>query len=142
MNDATSALPPVTAMRVPEIERLAFLPEFFGERHMLKGEARVFDWAGRLSRYNGGYWHFYRVSNGAFYMAPSALYTRLTIVGNGFNEVLTGDAAGIVFTLFALIHMAETVSATDRDRFIDLYWLLRDYVIEHVEHAKILAAID
>jgi hypothetical protein len=75
-------------------------------------------------------------------MAPSALYTRLTIAGNGVNEVVTGDAAGIVITLFALIHMAETVSPLDRDRFVDLYWLLRDYADEHGERATILAAID
>jgi hypothetical protein len=54
--DAFEAAAPITALPVSDSERLAFLPRFFGPKHVLIGETLVFDWMTRLSSdYRGGY---------------------------------------------------------------------------------------
>jgi hypothetical protein len=61
----------VTASLVTGEARPDFLPFYFGTRRMLRGEALVYGWMKRLCKsYDGGYWHFYTLSNGGFYMAP------------------------------------------------------------------------
>ncbi|WP_241199367.1 antirestriction protein [Ectopseudomonas oleovorans] len=65
---------PIVATRVAEADRLRFLPTYFGPSmlRMLRGEALVFGWMGRLcAAYHGGFWHFYTLSNGGFYMGGS-----------------------------------------------------------------------
>lgn len=63
-------LTPAVANLVAENNRLSFLPTFFGQHLMIRGEALVFGWLDRLSEdYNGGYWHFYTLTNGGFYLA-------------------------------------------------------------------------
>jgi hypothetical protein len=65
LNDNT----PITAARVPDEERMNTLPTHFG-RHLLNVENATYAWLRELSEeYSGGYWHFYELSNGGFYMA-------------------------------------------------------------------------
>ena len=53
---------PVTASLVAEAQRLDFLPTYFGPRLMMRGEALVYAWLRRLcERYNGAYWHYYKI---------------------------------------------------------------------------------
>jgi hypothetical protein len=70
----------IAAALVPDEERMEFLPSVFG-RLMMEGESRVYTWAEELSlAYQGGYWEFYRLSNGGFYMAPAGeKVSRLTL---------------------------------------------------------------
>jgi hypothetical protein len=103
MND-TQANQPVTASLVASNRRLTFLPTYFGPRLMMRGESLVYAWLRRLSEdYNGGFWNYYELSNGGFYLAPE-LTGRLCLEvdGNGYSGELSADAAGIVATLFAL----------------------------------------
>src|ERR1022692_1022899 len=99
----------ISATLVGEAERLNFLPRFFGERFMLLGENAVFDWMGKLSEdYNGGFWNFYTLSNGGFYMAPAGRdVMQISVDGNGFDGTLSADAAGIVATIFALDYVTH-----------------------------------
>jgi len=134
-------IPAVTASLVADSDRLSFLPNFFGQRLMLQGEGLVFAWMSKLSEnYNGGYWHFYTLSNGGFYMAPAFDEPmRISVEGNGFEGELSADAAGIVASLFVLCHLANL---TEEDRVIELYWGLRDYAATHQESNLIFRAID
>ncbi len=130
------------AHRVAEQDRLDFLPRYLTPRWMLRGESLVYAWLRRLSSdYQGGYWEFYELSNGGFYLAPALGQEtlRLSVEGNDFNETVSADAAGIIATLFALNHLAcETCS----ERIIGLYDALRDFALEHSESGSILRAID
>lgn len=49
----------------------------------------------RLSEdYNGGFWNFYTLTNGGFYMAPAGdKRMRLEVDGNGFSGEMSADAA-------------------------------------------------
>ena len=66
-------LPPkIEANLVPEDQRLSVLPHFFGFAQMLRAEALTFGYMAKLSiDYTGGYWHYYKLDNGGFYMAPA-----------------------------------------------------------------------
>lgn len=134
-------LAPVAASLVAEGDRLSFLPTFFGERVMLRGESLVYGWMRHLSEdYNGGFWHFYTLSNGGFYMAPATdKRMRLDVEGNGFSGEVSADAAGVVATMFALCQLA---AETQDDRIIDLYFLLRAFMKDHPERDLMFRAID
>ncbi len=132
---------PVTASLVEADARLNFLPAFFGPRLMIRGEAVVYGWLGALSKdYDGGYWNFYMLSNGGFFMAPAGSKLLCVVCeGNGFDGELSPDAVGIVATLFALCQLANE---SGEDHIIHLYHLLREYLHEHPEGGKIYGAID
>jgi uncharacterized protein YyaL (SSP411 family) len=141
----TQELPPVVANLVADSDRLSFLPTVFGPRLMIRGEALVFGWLDRLSEeYNGGYWHFYTLTNGGFYLAPSSdTSMRISVEGNGFDGEMSADAAGIIATFFALSQLTDEVQGTEAgDTLIDRYFFLRDFAAEHVEARLIFRAID
>ena len=144
MND-TQENQPVTASLVAANRRLTFLPSYFGARLMMRGEARVYAWLRRLCEgYSGGYWHYYTLTNGGFYMAPElSERLRLEVDGNGFSGEMSADAAGIVATLFALGQLAAEIEGTDAaDALIDRYHFLREFVDGHAEARAIYQAID
>jgi hypothetical protein len=136
----TQTLARITSSVVPDELRLNVLPRYLG-RHFLQGEALVYDWAGRLCHtYDGGFWNFFTLSNGGFYMAPANLgrvHVRWHL--NGYNDSMGADAFGIVVTLFALCHLAEK---TRDDAIINRYHELRTFATQHVEAANILRVID
>lgn len=132
----------IQSVLVGDEQRLDFLPEFFGANLMLVGESYVYNFMGWLSTadYKGGYWNFYKLTNGGFYLAPHmSKKLRLSWAGNGYEGVVSADAAGVIATLFALGLLAERYSD---ERLVDLYHHLRDYVAFHPESSEIYAAID
>jgi hypothetical protein len=136
----TQTLARITSSVVPDELRLNVLPRYLG-RHFLQGETLVYDWAGRLCHtYDGGFWNFFTLSNGGFYMAPANLgrvHVRWHL--NGYNDSMGADAFGIVVTLFALCHLAEK---TRDDSIINRYHELRTFATQHVVAANILRVID
>ena len=135
----------VTASLVAEDDRLEFLPKHFGIRRMLQGEALVFGWMDALSKtYGGGYWNFYTLSNGGFYMAPDRKDAmRIDVVGNDFSGDVSADAAGVIATLFALRQMAHDLRGTeDGNTAGESYRRLLDFVGAHPEAGAIYRAID
>ncbi len=133
----------VTATRVKERKRTFFLFDLCnGEVEALHFEHLVYAWMGKLSAYTGGYWHFYKLSNGGGYMALAQEDTVTINSTNGFSFEMSPDAAGIVVTLFAMSHASETFQGEARDRMVDQYHNLLDYIEFHPEAAKIYGAID
>lgn len=131
----------ITASIVPEDERMDFLPTHFGKDFM-KGENLVYAYADRLIEdYKGAYWIFYKLSNGSFFLAPRAETLKISHADNYFEGTLSGEAAGIVVTLFAMNHLMS-ISKHDVDALVDAYYALKDYGCEHPEASLILSAID
>jgi hypothetical protein len=129
----------ITAARVPDAERLDTLPRHFG-RYLVAMEDAVYSWLRELSEdYSGGYWHFYELSNGGFYMAPECESLRIRVAGNGLEGLMSGDAAGITACLFALSHLSFRIP---NDTFSHHYHELREFAIQHPEAAAIVAATD
>lgn len=136
----------IEASRVTERDRLSFLPRHFGKL-MMKFESSVYLWIRRLSTdYTGGYWNFYELSNGGFYMAPSGDKQFQFDSPNYAQEEVSADAAGVIATMFALNAIingiAYEVESDLSEDFIKVYYLLRDFAAEHAENRKIFAIID
>lgn len=130
----------ITATKVADEDRLNFWLRHVGMAKMLAFERHVYCWMRRLcSHYDGGYWNFYDLSNGGFYIAPADEKKMwLTWPGNYFNDEMSADAAGIVVTLYALNDFAEQISPAFGEKHRQLY----DYIESHPEAQAIYAAID
>ena len=61
----------VTRELVPEARRMSVTGKYFGLHFPLQIEPMVYGITERMATdYKGGYWDFYTLSNGGFYMAP------------------------------------------------------------------------
>ncbi|WP_250532451.1 antirestriction protein [Caballeronia sp. ATUFL_F1_KS39] len=135
---------PITATLVPESRRFTFMPEAFTARMMMRAEGLTFHQASMLSRqYSGGYWEFYTLSNGGFYLAPTRPEQfAVRIDGNGYEGIVSADAFGIIVTLFVYGALVFIDDDTLREKYSDHYHQLRAFAVEHAEREAILSAID
>lgn len=137
---------PVAARMLEDTERMAALPRHFG-RQGLRVEQSVYGVMDRLTKeYRGGYWEYYELSNGGFYMAPKTdeEFT-FSVAGNGYEGRMSADAAGITACLFVLSSLAFTlnsVNPTACEKVAEHYHLLLDFASTHAEAKKIFSAID
>lgn len=138
---------PITCQLVPEFDRMAVVDKLFGLSYVLKLEPTVFQFADQLAAdYNGGYWNFYTLSNGGFYMAPRSDAIFTVVCDNGFDGKLSADALGVVSCLYAFSNLSFgdglTSNSTFAEACADHYHLLREYMFWHAEVRNILRAID
>ncbi len=133
----------IVATLVPGEGRLKFLPRHFGT-HMLTVENSLYAQFAKLCpTYTGGYWHFYELSNGGCYLAPSREQYRLVHGGNFFDATMSGDAAGIIVSLFTFSHVSFMLEDDPLGpRIADYFHLLRDYAANHSDAGLIYRAID
>jgi len=137
----------ITRVSIAEDQRMRLMPQLFPVRigglpGFIWGEARLYNFAKRLSAdYSGGYWLFYRLSNGGLYAAPDldAATVAVKWADNYFDGAMTPDAFGVVTTLYAL---SAACCVTPTDTLADRYHALRDYAAEHEEARQIFRAID
>lgn len=98
--------------------------------------------AGRLSPdYSGGYWEFYVLGNGGFYMAPESNASFKVNADNGFSGVLSGDALGITACLYAYSQLSFVHGVFAAACARQYHWL-RGYMLAHAEARAVLGAID
>lgn len=133
----------IIATLVQDKDRLAFLPRHFGT-HMLTVERFIYSqFANLCSSYRGGYWHYYDISNGGCYLAPSDETYSLVHGGNYFDATVSGDAAGIIVSLFSFSHLSFILEEDPLGhRIADYFHLLRDFASTHPEAELIYRAID
>ena len=97
----------ITAELVPEALRMDATDGLFGMHFPLKLEPAIYKFAEYLSsEYNGGYWHFYTLSNGGFYMAPDDGQPFHVSSENGWEGQLSADALGMTACLYAYSHLS------------------------------------
>ena len=133
----------IVATLVPEEERLDFLPRHFGT-HMLTVEHALYaQFADLCPTYRGGYWHFYELSNGGCYLAPRRETYALVQSGHFFEATVSGDAAGIIVSLFTFSHVSFLLEDDPLGpQIADSFHLLRDFAADHLEAGLISRAID
>lgn len=132
----------VTRELVPEDRRLGIAEKYFGVHFPLKLEPVIYGITERMAEnYSGGYWNFYLLSNGGFYMAPSTDDTFNVCCDNQYRGSLSADALGITACLYAYSHLSFS-----NGRFARVcachYHRLREYMFEHPEVRAILGATD
>ena len=132
----------VTAYLVPDNERLSITADLFGFFFPMKLEPVIYHFAGTLAEaYNGGYWAFYRLSNGGFYMAPEQDEPFGVQSINGFTGSLSAEALGITACLYAYSHLSFGAGPF-AESCAEHYHRLLDYACEHPEAGVILRVID
>lgn len=94
----------ITATRVLDEDWLNTVTRHFGG-YQLSVEEAVHGWLQEISQDYAGPWHTYELSNGGLYMAPALESAQIRVGSNGYRGHLTGDAAGVLVSLFALNHL-------------------------------------
>ena len=141
MNTQASPLP-VTRELVPEDQRLVVAEQLFGMAFPLQLEPVVYGITDRMAEeYTGGYWHFWTLSNGGFYMAPAEDRLFHVKCQNMYEGDLSGDALGITACLYAYSNLSFSLSDIARE-YATHQHLLREYMLGHPEVREILGAID
>jgi hypothetical protein len=143
MNDSIEETNAVTRSLIPEDQRLSHTAKLFGAHFPLVIEPVVYGITDRMAEaYHGGYWHFYSLDNGGFYMAPDDDQVFQVSCDNYWTGELSADALGIAASLYAYSHCSFSKDETFGRLMADHYHRLRAYMFEHDEVASILRAID
>ncbi len=132
----------ITRQLVADDQRTTITADLFGVYFPLQLEPFIYAMKSKLSEdYSGGFWHFYQLGNGGFYMAPDITGQFQVVSENGFECFMSGDALGITACLYAFsnlsfgqVEFAETCAQH--------YHWLRAYMFEHAEAGNILRLID
>jgi hypothetical protein len=117
--------------------------ELFGHAFPLRVEPFVFSVASQLSPdYTGGYWEFYTLSNGGFYMAPVSDRHYRVSCPNGYEGTLSPDAFGVACCLYAFSNLSFDGDEALARECATQFHALREYMLGHAEAGVVLRAID
>lgn len=123
-------------------QRVHHTSSLFGINFPLKLEPTVYAMASNLApAYSGGFWDFFALSNGGFYMAPTDAEMFIVSSMNSFEGTLSADALGITACLFAYSHLSFQGNAF-AEVVAEHFHHLREFALTHCESAGILAATD
>lgn len=130
----------IVATRVTDDEqRLLCLPRVAGAR-CVSLERTIYGILGAMcAAYDGGYWEFYNLSNGGFYMAPASAQMFHLCCPNFFDQDVSADAAGVIATAHAYSHLSFGPNGTP---FARAFHQLAAYIGQRKDAALIHAALD
>ncbi|MCH8500108.1 MAG: antirestriction protein [Marinobacter sp.] len=140
MENAIQNFKKVSAYQVADADRLKMLPKHF-RQFCPDVEPFVYHIMGKLcDAYHGGYWEFFELSNGGFFMAPMEYGSvQLQNAENFADEIMSADASGIAVCLMAYNHLLWST----RDRVFQVHFeRLREYALHHPQAAAIFRIID
>lgn len=134
----------ITRALLDDAQRMSVPAGLFGAMFTARVEPYVFGLARTLSeQYDGGYWDFYALSSGGFYMAPAGEERFNVRCGNGFEGELSADAFGITCCLYCYSHLSFAGPDALAGECARQYHLLREYMLaESGEARAILGATD
>lgn len=132
----------ITRQRIAINQRVSHTARLFGLNFPMRLEPTIFNIAGNLaSQYDGGFWEFYKLSNGGFYMAPASDEQFSVSADNGYEGSMSGDALGITACLYAYSHLSFGDGAL-AEICAAQYHLLREFALDHDCAVVIFQAID
>ena len=133
----------VTRTLLEDQERITHAADLFGIHFPLRLEPAIYGITDRLApTYRGGFWRFWRLDNGGFYMAPDSEDRYQVHCMNYWEGDLSADALAIVSCLTAYSHRSFSGPEEFARNCAKHYHLLRGYMCEHAELGGILGAID
>lgn len=122
-----------------ENARMRCLPAIAGVRCCLLEHA-IYDALGRIcASYNGGYWDYFKLSNGGFYMAPHTDALFQLSCENYFVAEVNANTAGLIATASAY---SELSFLRGGDCFAQAYHRLSYFIFQHPNAGVIRAALD
>lgn len=132
----------ITATLVPEACRMDIADQYFGIRYPLVVEPMVYQFATQLApAYSGGYWNFYTLSNGGFFMAPKLNESFQVIADNGYEGTMSAEALGITASLYTYSNLSFGEGKFGEICGEHYHWLY-EFAMQHSEENLIHAAID
>lgn len=132
----------ITRQRIATNQRVSHTARLFGLNFPMRLEPFIYAMAEEMGHeYRGGYWQFYKLSNGGFYMAPDSDTQFKVSCENGFEGSMSGDALGITSCLYAYSHLSFGDGAFAENCAQQYHWL-REFALDHAEVASIMQAID
>jgi len=132
----------ITRQLVADDQRTNVTADLFGVYFPIQLEPFIYSMSSQLSEdYGGGYWEFYTLSNGGFYMAPDSEGQFQVVSPNGWEGFMSADAFGITVCLFAYSNLSFG-SGQFAETCAEQYHLLREFMMDHAEARAILAATD
>ena len=133
----------ITSQLIANSNRVQHTADLFGVYFPMRLEPFIYAMADSIAPdYRGGFWNFYTLSNGGFYMAPDADHNFAVCCENGYEGKLSADALGMTVCLYAYSQLSVTGTPGFSDRCAEQYHLLREYMLDHPEVGDILRAID
>ncbi len=125
---------PITRELIDNAHRVTHTANLFGVHFPLLFEPAVYASTEMLTNdYEGGYWEFFELSNGGFYMAPSAASTFYVTNDNGFEGDLTGEQLGLTACLQVYSDLSYSNVPELAKVCTEQYYLLRVYALEPPE---------
>lgn len=142
----TTTLSHTDATRLDGAQRLTFLPSLFSSDFMLS-ELSVYAYASRyIEGYNGGFWEYYSLPDGAGFMVPDRETVMFCNPDNWFEQEVSGEVAGIIVTAMVLNHRSFYHSHHDNDElcahFCNRFSALMAFIETHPDAAVIQRALD
>ena len=133
----------ITRQLVPDNLRMKTVNDLFGLYFPMRIEPFIYAMAEELGHeYRGGWWQFYTISNGGFYMAPDFDGMFNVSCENGFEGPMSGDSLGITACLYSYSHLSFSDNEGLASICTSHYHLLRDYAFESPQVVSIMQAID
>ena len=133
----------ITCKQIEDDQRILHTAKLFDIHFPMALEPVIYSITSNLAKeYCGGYWHFYELSNGGFYMAPDDDINFTVNSENGFKGTMSADALGITACLYAYSHLSFSDSPRMAEVCARHYHLLRDFMMEHDEVREVLRAVD
>jgi len=133
----------ITKKLVAVQKRTSHTATLFGLNFPMRLEPVVYGLTDNLSEdYHGGYWDFWELSNGGFYMSPSSHNTFKVSCMNDYVGEMSADALGITSCLYAYSHLSFGQESQFTDTCAQHYHWLREYALDHDESRAIMSAID
>ena len=109
-------------------------------RYMLMVEDSIYMCMQRIvPEFRAGYWHFFELSNGGFYMAPDIDATQARSLTSAQFREMTAEAVGIAACLLAFRELSSQIQNGVMARH---YFQLREFATGHAEADEILAVVD
>lgn len=132
---------PITKRKCPIEEKGVFLPEHVGTgRYLVLFESYVYSMMDRhTDSYHGGFWDFFSLSNGGFFISLAAEDRRFLVSqpSNHYQAEMSAEAASIGMNLYALSAFSE-----EEERFLIKFHALLDYAYQHAEAHEIARFVD
>ncbi len=129
--------------QVLESQRIQHTAKLFGINFTKCFEPLVYTITDNIANnYLGGYWEFYTLSNGGFYMAMHSDTLFKVSCENGYEGDLSSDALGITACLYVYSYLSFSDDKGLAETCTEQYHWLRDYMMIHPEVTEILKAID
>ena len=133
----------ITKKSIPNNKRTSHTARLFGLHFPMRLEPAVYGLTENMSEdYSGGYWDFWELSNGGFYMSPRSDKRFNVSCMNDYAGEMSADALGITSCLYAYSHLSFGQESQFTDICAQHYYCLREYALDHDEAGEIFRAVD